>query len=721
MYYEEPKKGTKTLIFLSAGVVVLGLIIFAIIMLIIGNKKKPAPPKEANFGCELEVINGELSRDNTYSGLVEISFKSKSPENVASYGIGTSKTYNKKEIYRLEVPGETIIYGYIKDINGNETQCNIKVTIKEPSNLYCVLGIKNGTEGLNGWYTSGVEVEFKAKGVEEDKISKIGIIGHKNQSNLDVDENEDLDRIEVPYNEQETLLIEEDGTTEVYGRIEDNNGNVATCKLVIKKAAELPKCTLKVVEGKKEGNSYVGDVKVEIEKLEFTAAEITGQGVGITKNYEQESYIVNKDGTTNVYGYLRDEAGNESTCDISIVRGTTPDPKPDPDPVPTCSLKINSGTKGANNWYVSNVVVGFATGSNNPAFGIGTSKNYNGNATLSVSKDGINKVYGYVKNSNGKEGSCATTINKDTTKPICSLKVTSGTLVNGSYNTQVIVGFNQNPTDAISGVDTYGIGTTKAYKKNNTFTVASSGTHTITGYVKDNAGNEGTCSINIKISINLLANMAKVGDYVEYDAGSFTETKAFPTNTASYNFSFGGYNAGNSLNTRTVNCQSKTSTAITGWRILSISGTTVTLIHGGAPECYYHPSITGQGNIGYNSEKLLSGSTLGIPNGLYTSTPRNWSSYINASYATGATIFTKKMLDTYLSLSGTSMNDNIIKIGAEYYLGTASSSSALYGVSAAGKLNGYSYKVFGIRPVVTLKSTIKTDGKNANGAWTIKN
>ena len=201
-----------------------------------------------------------------------------------------------------------------------------------------------------------------------------------------------------------------------------------------------------------------------------------------------------------------------------------------------------------------------------------------------------------------------------------------------------------------------------------------------------------------------------------------SESKAFPTTTPSSNFGFGGYTAGNSKNTTSLNCETKTTGTTAGWRILSIAGNTVTLIHGGTPECYYHPAVTGQPNFAYNSQRILTSITTGTLNNGYTSAPRDWSGYVNTTYATTATAFTKGMLDSYMGSTvgyGTTITDSLIKIGTTYYLGSPASSTALFGISGSGYITGYSYRVFGIRPVVTLKTTVKANGKDANGAWKI--
>ena len=62
-----------------------------------------------------------------------------------------------------------------------------------------------------------------------------------------------------------------------------------------------------------------------------------------------------------------------------------------------------------------------------------------------------------------------------------------------------MVGFSSK-TDSTSGINSYGITntTTATYNKTAKYTITTNGTHTIYGYVKDNAGHTAKCSLTVK-------------------------------------------------------------------------------------------------------------------------------------------------------------------------------------------------------------------------------
>ena len=59
------------------------------------------------------------------------------------------------------------------------------------------------------------------------------------------------------------------------------------------------------------------------------------------------------------------------------------------------------------------------------------------------------------------------------------------------------VGF-ASKSDATSGVAAYGIGKSKTYGNNTSYTITTVGKHTVYGYLKDKAGNENVCSITVQ-------------------------------------------------------------------------------------------------------------------------------------------------------------------------------------------------------------------------------
>ena len=96
---------------------------------------------------------------------------------------------------------------------------------------------------------------------------------------------------------------------------------------------------------------------------------------------------------------------------------------------------------------------------------------------------------------------------------------------------------------------------------------------------------------------NYKENSMHIGDYVNYTAGIWDQTKALPTEETP--FEFGGYSAGQS---RDSNCDippidNNLKDEYEGWRIWDISNDkkTITLISAGSPEAYYHPSVSDRG------------------------------------------------------------------------------------------------------------------------------
>ncbi len=260
-----------------------------------------------------------------------------------------------------------------------------------------------------------------------------------------------------------------------------------------------PSCSLKIVSGSL-GNSgnYVSNVVVGFKsKTAGTNATLTGSGVGLSKNYSNSTYTVTKNGTTTVYGYVKDSNGKTAVCSIKV----TKEKEEVVTGNPSCSLKVTSGTLSSNGTYSSDVVIGFkettaGTNSTLTGKGIGLSTNYTDN-TYTVNKEGTTTVYGYVKNSSGKTATCNITITKEITPPSCSLKVTKGTLnSDGTYSSDVVIGFKSKTAGTNSTLTGFGVGLIENYT-NSTYTVTKNGTTTVYGYVKDSNGKTAVCSINV--------------------------------------------------------------------------------------------------------------------------------------------------------------------------------------------------------------------------------
>ncbi|MBO5375799.1 MAG: hypothetical protein J6A52_03005 [Bacilli bacterium] len=400
----------------------------------------------------------------------------------------------------------------------------VKPVVTGPS---CVLYVSNGTLGNNGWYKSNAVVKFKTK-TTTTKGATITSYGIGTGS--------------VNYNKNSSFTVTNDGKTTVYGYVKDSNGKTATCSIVVKKDTVKPTCKLTVLSGTKGNDgSYVSDVVIGFASKTDAASGINAYGLtnASSANYNNKTkYTVATNGTHKIYGYVKDAAGHTSTCDITVKRNAK-----DTNSKPSCTLKVTSGTLGNNGWYVGDVNIAFATktttnGATISSFGLGTSENYSGSNTYTVTKDGTTTVYGYVKDSNGHTATCSIAIKRDVIKPSCSLKVTKGTFNSaGYYTSDITIGFNSK-VDSNSGIANFGIGKEETYSGNDSYTIKTVGKHTVYGYIKDKAGNTAKCSITVE-KRNALEYQYKKDIAAQYSNWSNWATYTYNPNSKP---SFGKYN-----------------------------------------------------------------------------------------------------------------------------------------------------------------------------------
>lgn len=92
--------------------------------------------KTDKLSCSLNVVSGTLSSDKkNYISNVIVKFGSKVPgkgATITDSGIGMSQNYNNTS-YTVTKDGKTIVYGYVKDSNGDTASCNITINKTTPS------------------------------------------------------------------------------------------------------------------------------------------------------------------------------------------------------------------------------------------------------------------------------------------------------------------------------------------------------------------------------------------------------------------------------------------------------------------------------------------------------------------------------------------------------------------------------------------------------------
>ena len=118
--------------------------------------------------------------------------------------------------------------------------------------------------------------------------------------------------------------------------------------------------------------------------------------------------------------------------------------------------------------------------------------------------------YVTIRNKAKRTTDCPVNVYVDNTPPTCELKIVGGVeeestgWLSGDVSVEIVPGSIKDGTNE-SGVQTYGIGTSyknPSYNKETSFSLDKIiGTTTVFGYVKDNVGNEGTCSVTVKTGI----------------------------------------------------------------------------------------------------------------------------------------------------------------------------------------------------------------------------
>lgn len=415
-----------------------------------------------------------------------------------------------------------------EDKDKDKDKGNDKVAVV--SGPSCTLMVASGKAGENGWYLGDVTVKFKSKSTTGGaKITNYGIGLSSN------------------YDGKDTYKVTKDGLTKVYGYVKDSKGKTAVCSIDIRKDTVAPNCELTVLSGSTSSNgSYITDVVVGFKsKTDITSGvKAFGMDTSSKANYNsKDRYTINKNGTTKVYGYVKDTAGHTKTCSITVDRNVTSH-----NSVPSCSLQVTSGTVGNSNWYTSNVVIGFknkstTNGAKITSFGIGTAPTYANNSSYTINKDGNFVIKGYVKDSNGNTATCSITVKRDATKPNCTLSILNGTKnSSGNYTSNVVVGFKEK-YDVTSGMNAYGLaaGNNPLYNSSNNITITNNGTHTVKGYVKDNAGNTNVCNVTFtKVALTYEYEYSKKIDASYSNWGDWTTKEYNPSNPPKWGLSNDG-------------------------------------------------------------------------------------------------------------------------------------------------------------------------------------
>ena len=335
----------------------------------------------------------------------------------------------QKDVYTQVFFGErktdTIL---IKDNTGNTNNCSVYVCIDVTKPTTPV--IDNPYEGI--WINKSYSIKISSY----DKTAGIAYFEYRYPDSTGVDGNGVSEKewhqwanssknpgdttpfVTTPFSKERDEYVEV--------RACDRAGNcsdIARSKIRIDKTD--PTCTITRNKANPDGLNdwYVTNVNLKLNPKNNHGSGDRAVDSPISyelKNTNSASYKGTTTGTQTEtkgitwYGFVKDEAGNKSTCNSGSFKVDTT--------APTCTVN-RSGTAGRNNWYRSNVSLSLSTNDN--MSGVDTydlkstnSASYNKNTTATITYE-TNKInwYGFVKDKAGNTNSCSTTFGIDKTSP----------------------------------------------------------------------------------------------------------------------------------------------------------------------------------------------------------------------------------------------------------------------------------------------------------------
>ena len=366
-----------------------------------------------NVNLKLNPKNDHGSGDRAVDSPISYELKN---TNSASYNGTTTGT-------QTETKGITW-YGFIKDEAGNKTSCNsgsFKVDTTKPDKPS--ITNRNDNKWVNKSYTISV--------VSKDATSGIDYFAYRYPSSNSPGENTWNKYANSSRNPGDNTAF----TTTNFSKERDENVEIMACdvagncsdtsssRIRIDKTAPTCTVTRNIAQPNGNNNWYKTNVTLTINRNDVKGSgdravnSPVSYGVYATnsENYDNRASKTQSDiSKVTWYGFVKDEAGNKSTCNSGSFKVDTT--------APTCTVN-RSGTAGRNNWYRSNVSLSLSTNDN--MSGVDTydlkstnSVSYNKNTTATITYE-TNKInwYGFVKDKAGNTNSCSTTFGIDKTSP----------------------------------------------------------------------------------------------------------------------------------------------------------------------------------------------------------------------------------------------------------------------------------------------------------------
>jgi hypothetical protein len=411
MYDSEDRISEKRRRLLIISSILVGVIILLLLILLaVKGGKTPEEPEKKELHCELQVAGGvQPGYDGIYRTEIEIVFKQTDldghREQVAKKTIGISDNSLNEDTYKIIRSGKYSVHGYLQDIDGNVGTCDLDVDV-QISIPTCELEANSNEKGENGWYKQDVEVTFRDMSTNNPNSSIVKYYIEKAGVVIDASRRENNDIYQIKNNEEVDLT----------GYVIDSNGAAGECHISVKKDSSPPSCRLKVMSGTQNNGVYVDAPTIGFDSVNDNNPDTVTKGVGLSKNYENETYTLKENGAYNIYGYVKDEAGNETVCNISVKKDDGSGINNISEPSCLLYITANKFTLEGEHKYAMYIDekqnrtanVYMETSANVTAYGIGIEENYNGSKKYIISQPGKYTIKGFVKNAAGETNYCVT-------------------------------------------------------------------------------------------------------------------------------------------------------------------------------------------------------------------------------------------------------------------------------------------------------------------------
>ncbi len=278
------------------------------------------PSVDGNFEASHRIDNGDWTRDTSADdgGRIEIVF-------------------DKISTLEARLKGNQIITSKINIVNVDSEKPEVKgVDVPDTwsnQNKTAVATVYDGISGVEEYYLSKTNTP-----PTEDSEGWVNVHYDKGEKKI-------------------SLTNLDEGT--YYLWVKDKAGNISessdSSQFVIDKIDKVPPtCEIKVGSGTLGNNSwYVSNVRLDLSYNDEGGSGVSEYGIvpsnTATYNNKKSATQTADTGGTTYYGYVKDEAGNTATCNLSIKKDETK-------PTITATLKLPNGSKYTQNtWSRSNV------------------------------------------------------------------------------------------------------------------------------------------------------------------------------------------------------------------------------------------------------------------------------------------------------------------------------------------------------------------------------